>query len=138
MPSKNKKTHLQLYADECFPVPSVTYLKSLGFSIVHAFDYKYVQKPDRLHLKKSRSLNRILITIDRDFLYYNQVSLTDHPGVIVISAGSPTTTAVNDICKKLLKTIGETFIQESLVKVTNDKIIKIKDQKIVFEKEFHK
>jgi predicted nuclease of predicted toxin-antitoxin system len=132
MPSK--KSHLQLYADECFPVPSVTYLKSLGFSIVHAFDYKYVQKSDRLHLKKSRSLHRILITIDRDFLYYEQVSLKDHPEVIVISAGSPTTTTVNEICKKLLNNIGETFVNASMVKVTTNKIIKIKDQKKVSEK----
>lgn len=135
MPSK--KSHLQLYADECFPVPSVTYLKSLGFSIIHAYDLKYIQKPDRLHLKKSRSLNRILITIDRDFIYYEQVALTDHPGVIVISAGSPTTTAINSICRKLLQSIGETFVKESLVKVTTKKIIKLKNQKIVSEKSLH-
>src|SRR5882672_3623133 len=132
MPSK--KSHLQLYADECFPIPSVTYLKSLGYSIIHAYDLKYVKKPDRLHLKKSRSLNRVLITIDRDFIYYEQAALTDHPGVIVISAGSPTPTVVNSICKKLLKSVGETYVKESIITVTQDKITRMKNQKNISEK----
>lgn len=128
MPSK--KSHLKLYADECFPIPSVTYLKSLGFSIIHAYDLKLVKKSDRLHLKTSRKLNRVLITLDRDFIYYEQASLIEHPGVIVISVGSTTTVSVNKVCKKLLKTIGDDYVKASLVRVTNTKIIKKKKDKV--------
>ncbi len=132
MPSR--KPHIQLYADECFPVPSATYLRSLGYSIAHAYDYNYVQQTDRFHLAKSKQLKRILITLDRDFLYYEQINLQNHPGIIIISAGSATPPQVNKICRKFLKSIGQDFVKDSLVKVTVDKIVKIKDGERVYEK----
>lgn len=132
----SRKSDIQLYADECFPVPSSTYLKSLGYSVVHAYDKKLVGKNDRIHLAESKKLNRVLISLDRDFLYYNEVNLDTHPGVIVISVGSTTTTNVNKVCKKLLKKISQDFIKDSLIKVTVDKIIKLKLGKIVLEKSF--
>ena len=132
MPSK--KSRIQLYADECFPVTAVMELKSLGYSIVHAFDRKLVAKPDRVHLKESKKLKRALITLDRDFIYYEQVSLNDHPGVIVISAGSTTPKNINKICKKLLAIINKDSVKDSLLKVTSSKIIKMKKGKIVSER----
>lgn len=132
MPSK--KSRLQLYADECFPVTSVTYLKSLGYSIIHAYDRKLIRKPDQLHLKESKKLERVLITLDRDFLYYQSVNLSKHPGVIVISAGSATPQNINKICKRLLIKLAEDFLKDSLIKVTSSKIIKMKEGKIVNEK----
>ena len=132
MPSK--KSHIQLYADECFPIPSVTHLKSLGYSVVHAFDLKHVRKQDRFHLKQAQKLDRILITLDRDFIYYEQASLSNHPGVIVISTGSAIPKSVDRVCEKLLKSTSEDFVHESLVKATRDKVIKMKKGKKVFEK----
>ena len=132
MPSK--KSRIQLYADECFPVTTVLELKSFGYSIVHAFDRKLIRKPDKLHLKESKKLKRALITLDRDFIYYEQVRLSEHPGVIVISAGSATPKNINKICKKLLATINSDFIKNSLIKVTSSKIIKMKEGKIVSER----
>lgn len=132
MPSK--KSRLKLYADECFPVTSVTYLKSLGYSIIHSFDKKLIGRSDQVHLKESKKLERVLITLDRDFLYYQRVNLSKHPGVIVISAGSPTPNNVNKICKKLLAGLSEDFLKNSLIKATSTKIIKMKEGKIVIEK----
>lgn len=132
MPSK--KSHVQLYADECFPVATVTYLKSLGYSIVHAFDKKMIQKSDQAHLKISKKLQRVLITLDRDFLYYEQINIVKHPGVIVISVGSATPPQINKVCKKLLKNITKDFIKDALIKVTTNKITKLKEDKIVREK----
>lgn len=134
MPSR--KSDIQLYADECFPVPSSIYLKSLGYSVVHAYDKKLVGKNDRTHLAESKKLNRVLISLDRDFLYYNEVNLNTHPGVIVISVGSTTPANVNKVCKKLLRKINQDFTGDSLIKVTVDKIIKLKLGKIVLEKRF--
>lgn len=132
MPSK--KSHIQLYADECFPVPSATYLKSLGYSVTHAYDRNLIRKSDRTHLSESKKLGRVLITLDRDFLYYNEVNLNTHPGVIVISVGSAIPININKVCNKLLKNIGEDFIKNSLVKVTINKIIKTKKGKIILER----
>lgn len=133
MPSK--KSDLRLYADECFPVPSATYLRSLGYSITHTFDYNYVHKNDLFHLKKSKQLKRTLITLDRDFLYYEQVNLHGHEGVIVISTGSTTPKNINAICNKALKNISSGFTKGALVKITRNKMLKIKNGKIVYEKQ---
>ncbi len=132
MPSK--KSRLQLYADECFPVTSVTFLKSLGFSINHAFDLKLIQKSDRVHLQESKKLKRVLITLDRDFLYYNKINLDMHPGVIVISTGSNTPGHINCICEKALKQIDPHYCQNSLVKITFNKITRSKLGKIISSK----
>lgn len=132
MPSK--KSRIQLYADECFPVTAVMELKSFGYSIIHAYDRKLVHKSDLLHLKESKKLKRILITLDRDFISYEQVNLNEHPWVIVISAGSATPKNINRICKKLLTSINNNFVKNSLLKVTSSKIIKMKESKIVNEK----
>ena len=134
MPSK--KLQIKLYADECFPVPSVTYLKSLGYSIVHAYDLKQINKKDQIHLAVSKKLKKVLITLDRDFIYYNVANLSNHPGVIVLSVSSSTPIRVNYVCTKLLKDISENTVANSLLKVTVDKIIKIKKGKKVFEKAY--
>lgn len=132
MPSR--KSHIQLYADECFPIPTTTHLKSLGYSIVHAYDRNFVGKSDKLHLTVSKKLKRVLITLDRDFIYYNKANLKSFPGVIVISVGSTTPPHINKVCEKLLKNISNDFIKNSLVKVTMTKIIKLKEGISIFEK----
>ena len=99
MPSKKPK--LQLYADECFPVPSATYLKSLGYSIIHAYDKNFIQKTDHFHLLTSKKLNRVLITLDRDFNSYEKADLKGYPGVIIISAGSTTPLHIIKVCRKI-------------------------------------
>lgn len=135
MPSR--KSHIQLYADECFPVSSVTYLKSLGYSIIHAYDKKLIRKTDQIHLKMAKNLRRVLITLDRDFLYYTQVSLDKHPGVIVISPTSSTPQNVNKLCKKLLAGVSKDFIKDSLIKATNTKLIKVRKNKVMYEKKIN-
>ena len=123
MPSKSR---LQLYADECFPVTSVTHLKSLGYSIIHAYDLKLTGKSDKFHFKQSQKLSRILITLDRDFLYYKQASSNGHPGVIVISGSSTTPPCINSICQKALPKVSPKSASESLIIITSSQITKTK------------
>lgn len=132
MPSKKPK--LQLYADECFPVPTATYLKSLGYSIIHAYDKNFIQKSDQFHLLTSKKLYRVLITLDRDFNEFEEANLKGYPGVIIVSAGSTTPLRIIKVCQKILKTISPDLIKESLIKVTIDKLVKIKNGEIVYEK----
>lgn len=133
MPSK--KSHLKLYADECFPITSVTFLKSLGYSVIHAFDLKLVKKPDLVHLRTSKRLGKVLITLDRDFIYYEQVNLNQHPGVIIISVSSAIPSNINNLCKKALKIINMNFAKDSLIKVTNSKLVKLKGNQKIYEKD---
>lgn len=51
----SRKSRLRLYADENIPIPSITHLKKKGISIIHAFDFKFVEKPDKDHLQKRKS-----------------------------------------------------------------------------------
>lgn len=132
MPSK--KSHIKLYADECFPVPSATYLKSLGYSAIHAYEKKLIRKPDRTHLAESKKLNRVLITLDRDFIYYKRVNLIGYPGVIVLSLGSATFINVNKICSKLFKILKDDFVKDAVLIVSNNKMSKIKGGKVVYER----
>lgn len=132
MPSKKSK--LQLYADECFPVPAVTYLKSFGYSIIHAYDKNFIRRSDQFHLLTSKKLGRILITLDRDFNSYETADLKGYSGVIIISAGSTTPFHIIKVCQKILKLISPNLVKESLIKVTIDKLVKIKKGEIVYEK----
>src|SRR5258706_10629636 len=133
MPSR--KSHIQFYADECFPVTSVTYLRSLGYSIIHAFDRKLAEEPDQKHLKESKKLKRILITLDRDFLYYTNVNLSGHPGIIVVSVSSAIPEKVNKACKKMLKYITPDLASGSIIRISASKLRKEKNGEVVFEKE---
>lgn len=101
---------------------------------MHAFDRGLVRKSDITHLRMSKKLNRALITLDRDFLYYEKINLKEHPGVIVISVGTATPPHVNKVSEKLLKAINEDFVKNALIKVTVNKIIKSKEGKMVTEK----
>jgi len=85
-----------------------------------------IQKSDLFHLKISKTLNRILITRDRDF-YYNWQTLKDHPGVILISPGSQTSYAINQVCKKSFKKLSTKIVKESLIKISANKIIRNKN-----------
>lgn len=131
-----KKSDLKLYADECFPLTSVTHLKSKGISIQYAHQLKAIGKSDESHLKLSKKLDRTLITLDRDFIYYESVSLDKHPGVIIISLGSATWINVNKICDKVLPKINNDLVKNSLIKIIMDKITKIKREKVIFGKVF--
>jgi len=122
MPSK--KSDLQLYADECFPLTTVIFLRSLGYSIKHSSEYNFLNKTDPQHLKLARKESKTLITLDRDFLGYTTIKAQNTGGIIVISAGSNSPKHINLICKKQLSKIKKNFANNSLILVTIDKITK--------------
>ena len=128
MPSK--KIRLRLYADENFPVSSATFLKSIGVSLVHAFDLKLVNKGDKTHINKAKKLQRTIITIDRDFLYYSAITTRDSFGAIVISTGNATPDHINLICQKTLHKISEDSIKGAFAKVTIEKITIVKNKTV--------
>lgn len=126
--SPSKKPRIQLYADECFPVTSSMHLKSKGVSIVHANDRNYTGKDDRFHLKISKKMNRVLITADRDFLYYDTASLKGYPGVIIVT-GTATPKNINKICDKALTKLTSNSASEALIRISKSKIIKLKNDR---------
>ena len=123
----SKKSRLSLYADECIPIPSVTYLKKKGISIIHAYDINFLEQSDNLQFKKSKQLKRILISLDKDFKRFKDLSLKDHPGIILLSTGDITSDNINKILNKTLKHLTENYVKESLIRATIDKIIRDKN-----------
>lgn len=124
-----KKIRLKLYADECFPVTSSTHLKSRSVSIIHAYERNEINKGDSFYFKKSKKLNRTLITLDRDFLQYEDSFLKGHPGVIIISVGTASAPNINKICDIALPKLTPNYVNESIVRVTKNKIKKFKGGK---------
>lgn len=122
MPSK--KSDLQLYADECFPLTTVLYLRSLGYSIKHAVEYNFLNKSDGLHLKFAKKNHKTIITLDRDFIGYTKVKSVDTSGIIVITTGSNAPKHINMICKKQLKKLTKHAVKASLTLITIDTIAK--------------
>jgi predicted nuclease of predicted toxin-antitoxin system len=122
----SKKIRLRLYADENFPVSSSTHLKSLGISIIHAYDLRLINKNDNLHLKIAQQLKRTVLTLDRDFLYYSSTTVKGSFGVIVITTGDTTALHINKICDKALTKISAHFAKQAFIKVSNTKIVRIK------------
>lgn len=122
MPSK--KSNLQLYADECFPLTTVIFLRSLGYSIKHASEYNFLNKSDSSHLKFAKKESKTLITLDRDFLGYTPTKASNTGGIIVISSGSNSPKHINFICRKQLSKIKKDYANNSLMLITIDKITK--------------
>lgn len=122
-----KKNHLQLYADECFPMLSVTHLRSLGYSIEHAFDRGNIRKSDFFHFKEAKKIGKVLITLDRDFLFIKDEYLNNSPGVIVLSGGTPVPKNINLLSEIVMKYISKEYAKDSYIQVTRDKITKKKN-----------
>lgn len=124
MPSK--KSGIQFYADECFPLTTVIYLRSAGYSIKHSSEYNFLNKSDIAHLKFAKSKEKILITLDRDFLGYTTERAKGTKGIVVITSGSNAPKHINGICKKQLPKIKRRFVANSVILISNDKITKNK------------
>ena len=127
MPSK--KSRLLLYADENIAVQTVTHLKSKGISIIHSYDLNYVNKKDELHFKKSKSLKRVLLSLDKDFKKFRGLPLGGHPGIILITSGSSTYQHINKILDKSLKHISSGYVKHSILRISISKIVKEKSGK---------
>lgn len=119
-----KKSDIQLYADECFPLTTVLYLRSLGYSIKHAAEYHMLNKTDPQHFKFAKHQKRTLITLDRDFLSYTEKLAKNSNGIIVITTGSNTPKHINLICKKQMPKITKKTAVGKLLLITNDTITK--------------
>lgn len=110
------------YADECIPVSSITYLRSKGFSVVHAYEKGYVAVRDLEHLKISKKLNRILVALDKDFWQRRKFNLSGHPGIIVLKTTSSTPPAINKVAEKVFRRIDKIKLRESILYASRDKI----------------
>jgi len=131
MTSKKKKLKLQFYADECFPLPSVIFLKSLGYSIRHAYELKMVQKSDKTHFDKCKLLDRVLLTVDQRLKRYENFNYENHPGVIVIKCSSTVPSNVNKHAAFVLKKITSNVVKESIINGSLDRITQRKNEKVV-------
>src|SRR5436305_1905862 len=126
MPSK--KSRLRLYADENIPIPCITYLKAKGISIVHAFDYNLIAISDAEHLRKSKQLNRTLVSLDKDVKKFTDIVIDNHPGIILLSTGDITPPHLNKLFDKVVKHTSPSFVKNSIVRVTVNTITKKKTQ----------
>jgi len=122
MKRRRKLSSRLYYADECLPVTSITYLRSKGFSIIHAYEKRYTGKKDLEQLKISKRLNRILVALDKDFWQGRKFNLSGHPGVIVLKTTSPTPLTVNEVAEKVLRRAGRIKLKESILYASKDKI----------------
>lgn len=128
--SRPKSKHRRYYADECFPVPSVSYLKSKSFSIVHTGDMGYINISDLEQLKVSKKLGRVLVTLDKkDFQQRKKHNLSRHPGVIVLRASSLTYPNINKLAEKVLKRVHRIKLEEALLHASTTKIRRYKKGK---------
>jgi len=127
MPSK--KSRLLLYADENLAVQTVSHLKAKGMSVIHAYDLNYVNKKDELHFKKSKSIKRILLSLDKDFKRFKGFPVGNHPGIILITSGSSTYQHINKILDKSLKHISPGYVKHSVLRISMSKIVKEKSGK---------
>ena len=126
MSRKNRKSDLSFYADECIPQPSVDYLRSNGISVTHAFDLGFIERPDRFHLKESKKMKRILLSLDADFIHFSPNDVVGHPGVICLSSSDITPKHLNKLLDKVLKNINSSAIKNSILTISIDKIRKNK------------
>ena len=126
----HKKSRIVLYADENIAVQTVTHLRSKGISIIHCFSIDYVNKKDELHFKKSKSLNRVLLSLDKDFKKFKGIPMNDHPGIILITSGSSIYQHINDIIDNALKHISLEYVRHSILRISMSKIVKEKEGKI--------
>ncbi len=124
MPSKKSKLHL--YADQNIAVQTVLHLKSKGISIKHAYDFNYANKNDEHQFKKSKFLDRVLLSLDKDFRKFKGFPIKNHPGVILITSGNSTFEHINKILDKSLKYIFQEYVKHSILRITMDKIVKEK------------
>jgi len=122
MGRRRKSTPHLYYADEDFPVSSITHLRSKGFSIIHVYDRGNTGKKDLEQLKISKKLNRVLVTLDKDFWQEGRFNLFGHPGVIVLRTASSTPPVVNKIAEKVLKRVERIKLKESVLYASTDKI----------------
>lgn len=129
MKRRRKSTSRLYYADECVPITSITYLRSKGFSIIHAFDKNFTGKKDLEQIKMSKKLNRIFIALDKDFWQKRKFSLLGHPGIIVLKTASSTPLAVNKVAGKVLKRISSLDLKGSILYASADKIRRWKNGK---------
>lgn len=119
---RQKSGHRRYYADECIPLPSVSHLRSKGFSIIHANDKGYINVPDLEQLKISKKLNRVLVALDRDFWQKKEFDLSGHPGIIVLKTSSSIPPAVNRVAEKVLGRVGRIKLKEAILYASITKI----------------
>lgn len=127
MPTKVCKTHF--YADECIPLPVVTSLKISGINIIHVYDKDFVSKSDDFHFKQSKKLERVLITLDKDYYKYTKFQLNNHPGILLLHVGTVTPKSIERLLRKILKYLTPNFMNESRVVGSMSSLKKEKNQK---------
>ncbi len=125
-----KKHRISFYADENIPIPSVTYLRKKGINIRHVYDEDLVGKEDHYQFNHSKKLNRVLLSLDKDFKKFDGISLKSHPGVILITVGNAVPENINRVLYKILVNISEDYVVNSLIRVTMSKMIRLKNGKI--------
>ncbi len=132
MPSKKPKLHF--YADECIPLQSITYLREKGINAIDVYSRNLQNKSDHFQFRYSKKIEKIFLSLDKDVQKFEESSLKDHPGVILIKVSIVSPKTVNQIADKILKHLTEDFVKSSVVRISNHLILREKDGKITKKK----
>ncbi len=87
---------LRLYADECVDSRITSGLRRRGIDVVTAAEVRLLGAADADQLSQARSLGRVLVSADTDFLQLC-ASATSSPGLIFIVPEAPLGPAVRAI-----------------------------------------
>lgn len=116
---------LRLYLDENFPAPSGKFLRSLGHNILQVIDQKSsISLSDLSQIRKANKDKRILVALDKDFLFNKSLHtlISKGPGVILLKSSDTNYKKLNEIMMKLLKKINHEIIQGMICIASIEKI----------------
>jgi predicted nuclease of predicted toxin-antitoxin system len=102
----NKKAHKRprFYADENVFPESINFLRSKKINVLHAVkDLNFGGKDDTFHWESANKYQRVLLTLDRDFLNNRLFPLRQTWGTIIIVVPPPVTDSkINIVLEKML------------------------------------
>ena len=126
--NKKPRKRPKFYADENVFPESISFLRSKKVNILHFVkDLKLSGRDDIFHWERAKQDQRILLTLDRDFLNNRLFPLRQTWGTIVIVVPPPVTNSrVNLLLVKLLPIFrlnGREFFRKKKFIVSADKLI---------------
>lgn len=116
-----KTDNIKFLTDECIGLPTLTFLRDLGYNVLTAKEAKLKSKPDIEIIKWAIKENRILITEDIDFgnilLYPPKL----HTGIILLRFRHQLENKIHHMLSCLLKELKPKDFKKTLIIVDAEK-----------------
>ncbi|MEH1786975.1 MAG: DUF5615 family PIN-like protein [Nostoc sp.] len=111
---------MKFLADMGISLRTVTWLRGVGYDVVHLRDEGLQRLPDHEILIKARAEGRILLTIDLDFAQLLAVSGDSLPSVILFRLGNENYDAINERLTQVLNECQEDLELGTIISVSNE------------------